>query len=89
MHQFSFGPPGRYGAPIRIADFEAQFLSPKEGESRAAVKALTHAIEDGMVKLTINAPTWEVLLSSRMARDLIFGSWRNVPLADFKNVGQT
>jgi glycerol-3-phosphate O-acyltransferase/dihydroxyacetone phosphate acyltransferase len=78
-----------YGPAIHVSDFKAQFLSGKEGESRAAVKKLTHRIEQAMIELTINAPNWETLLAARTARDLLFDSWRNVPLDDFKNVGQT
>ncbi|CCA73592.1 related to glycerol-3-phosphate-acyltransferase-Laccaria bicolor [Serendipita indica DSM 11827] len=78
-----------YGPPIPLAEFKRQFLSTKEGDARAAVKALTHAIEQALVELTINAPNWEVLYSARMARDLLFESWRGVPLHDFKDVGQT
>ncbi|KAG8813107.1 hypothetical protein FRC17_001671 [Serendipita sp. 399] len=42
-----------------------------------------------MIELTVNAPNWEVLLAARTARDLLFESWRNVPLDSFKDVYQT
>ncbi|KIM26219.1 hypothetical protein M408DRAFT_330764 [Serendipita vermifera MAFF 305830] len=78
-----------YGPPIHISEFKKRFLSGKEGESKAAVKALTHAIEQGMIELTINAPNWEALLAARTARDLLWESWRGVKLNDFRPVGQT
>lgn len=78
-----------YGRPISLSRFKAQFLSGKEGDARLAVKALTHAIEQAMIELTVNAPNWEALLSAMTARDLLFGSWRNINLDDFRSVGQT
>lgn len=75
-----------YGTPIPVSRFKEQFLS---SDSRSAVKALTHAIEQAMIKLTINAPNWEALLAARTARDLLFGSWRNINLTDFRVVSQT
>lgn len=78
-----------YGTPIHLSEFKERFLSGKDGEARAAVKALTHAIEQGMIQLTINAPNWEALLAARTARDLLWESWRGVGLNDFRPVGQT
>ena len=78
-----------YGPPIHLSQFKERFLSGKEGDSRAAVKALTHAIEQSMIQLTINAPNWEALLAARTARDLLWESWRGVKLDEFRAVGQT
>lgn len=64
-------------------------MSPVEGDSRAAVKALTHRIEKELVELSVNAPNWEALLAARTARDLLWGDWRAVPLTDFKLIYQT
>jgi glycerol-3-phosphate O-acyltransferase / dihydroxyacetone phosphate acyltransferase len=35
-----------------------QFMSPKEGDARAAVKRLTARIEQELVECSINAPDW-------------------------------
>lgn len=78
-----------YGPPIHVAEYKERFLSGKDGEARAAVKALTHAIEQAMIQLTINAPNWEALLAARTARDLLWESWRGINLDDFRPVGQT
>ncbi|KAG8812462.1 hypothetical protein FRB91_011427 [Serendipita sp. 411] len=78
-----------YGPPIHLTDLKQNFLSDSEAETRAAVKSLTHAIEKAMIELTVNAPNWEALLAARTARDLLFESWRGVPLDSFKDVYQT
>ena len=78
-----------YGRPISLSKFKAQFFSTTEGDARLAVKALTHTIEQSLIELTINAPNWEALLAGRTARDLLFQSWREVKLDDFRPVGQT
>lgn len=70
-----------------------QFLSEKEGESRAAAKRLTRDIEQLMIELTINAKDWlvfahwlwhrlmvfdrETLFAARIARELL---WESNPL---------
>lgn len=51
----------RFGQPISMDEYKAQFLSEIEGMPRAAVKRLTRAIERQLVETTINAPDWSVV----------------------------
>ena len=48
----------RFGEPISISDYQAQFLDPAPGQARAAVKRLTQRIEEDLTRFTINAPDW-------------------------------
>ena len=51
----------RYGKPISVADYAAEFLA---GAEKATAKKLTKAIGTQLVKMTINAPDWSVPLYS-------------------------
>lgn len=79
----------RYGKPIYMDEFRAQFVSSVEGEPRFAVKRLTHRIEQDMVELTVNAPDWETLLCGQTARNLLWDDGRHINLDDFRFVSQT
>ncbi|TDL20309.1 acyltransferase [Rickenella mellea] len=79
----------KYGKPIFVANYAEQFLPDVDGERRAAVKRLCHSVEDGMVSLSVNAPNWDILHCSRLARDLLWGDEKNIPLRQFVVVSQT
>ncbi|KZS98328.1 glycerol-3-phosphate-acyltransferase [Sistotremastrum niveocremeum HHB9708] len=66
-----------FGPPISVERYMEQFMSEKEGESRAAAKRLTRDIEQLMIELTINAKDWETLFAARIARELL---WESSPL---------
>jgi hypothetical protein len=53
--------------------FKEQFFSSQEGAPRAAVKRLTHTIEQELIEASINAPDWcvQACLSLIIARCLI------------------
>ncbi|KZW01901.1 acyltransferase [Exidia glandulosa HHB12029] len=78
-----------FGPPIVLDELEAEFLSDGEGAAKHAVKQLTQQIEERLVEMSINAPDWETLFAARTARDLLWGSERNVKLPDFVAVSQT
>jgi len=59
---FSFLLAIRFGKPITMEDYAADFLSTDEGAAKLAVKRLTSAIERQMIEITINAPDWWVFL---------------------------
>ena len=48
----------RYGQPIHVADYAAEFLSGAEGAEKTTVKKLTKEIGSQLVDMTINAPNW-------------------------------
>lgn len=48
----------RFGKPITMGEYEADFLSPDEGAARTCAKALTKQIQSQIMSLTINAPDW-------------------------------
>jgi hypothetical protein len=48
----------RYGQPIHVADYAAEFLSGVEGAEKTTVKKLTKEIGSQLVELTVNAPNW-------------------------------
>jgi len=48
----------RYGQPIHVADYAAEFLSGAEGAEKTTVKRLTKEIGSQLVEMTINAPNW-------------------------------
>lgn len=50
----------RFGKPITVDQYEAQFLSDEEGAARTCAKSLTKQITSEMLSLTINAPDWYV-----------------------------
>ena len=54
-----------YGTPIVIDDYMEEFLSEEEGAARSTAKRLTRDIENWLIKSTINAPDWFVLLQLR------------------------
>ncbi|KAI0821676.1 glycerol-3-phosphate-acyltransferase [Trametes gibbosa] len=78
-----------FGQPIKMDQFMEQFMSDKEGASRAAVKRLTAAIERELTQLTVNAPDWDTLYAARMARDLLWPEERSINLDDFVAISQT
>jgi len=51
-----------YGKPIVVDDYLEEFLSESEGAARSAAKRLTRDIENWLIKSTVNAPDWFVLL---------------------------
>ncbi|KAI0028599.1 hypothetical protein K488DRAFT_89590 [Vararia minispora EC-137] len=79
----------QFGRPITMEPYIGQFLALGEGESRAAVKRLTHEIEMQLIEMTINAPDWGTLYASRMARDLLWADESSLPLDEFILVSQT
>lgn len=42
-----------------------------------------------MVQLSVNAPDWDSLYAARMARDILWGDERNIPLREFPAVTQS
>ena len=76
----------RYGTPIRISTTSSSSL---EGDYRAVVKITTASIEKAMLDVSINAPDWNTLYATRMARNIIFGGEKGVKLKDFVHVEQT
>ncbi|TFY71016.1 hypothetical protein EVG20_g1991 [Dentipellis fragilis] len=78
-----------FGHPITMDPYVDQFLSPGEGEPRAAVKRLTRAIESQLVELTINAPDWDTLYAARMARDLLWEDDKTLNRDEFVHISQT
>jgi len=56
-----------YGKPIVVDDYLSEFLSEDEGAARAAAKRLTRDIENWLIKATVNAPDWFVLLLPRQS----------------------
>jgi len=51
-----------YGKPIVVDDYLEEFLSETEGAARSAAKRLTRDIENLLIKSTVNAQDWFVLL---------------------------
>ncbi|EJD02575.1 uncharacterized protein FOMMEDRAFT_122573 [Fomitiporia mediterranea MF3/22] len=78
-----------FGEPISLKQYEAQFLSPIEGEPRIAVKRLTQRIEAELIRATINAPDWDTLYVARMARSLLWEKSKSIDLNDFVTISQT
>lgn len=48
----------RYGKPIDVEEYEAEFMSGQEGAAKSAVKKLTKRLEMDMLKQTVNAHDW-------------------------------
>lgn len=51
-----------YGKPIVVDEYLEEFLSESEGAARSAAKRLTRDIENWLIRSTVNAPDWSVLL---------------------------
>ncbi|WVR07618.1 hypothetical protein IAU60_004660 [Kwoniella sp. DSM 27419] len=79
----------QYGEPIRMEDYEAQFLSQEEGESKLAVKRLTRKMEVDIKKMTVNAPDWDTAYAAKMARELLWVKEDDLSLRDYVQVAQT
>ncbi|KDQ53912.1 hypothetical protein JAAARDRAFT_38882 [Jaapia argillacea MUCL 33604] len=61
----------------------------EEGDSLGKiVKEITREIEKGMVEASVNAPDWDTLLAARLARDIVWGDEKNLPLEEFVDVTQ-
>ncbi|WVQ66895.1 uncharacterized protein L199_005086 [Kwoniella botswanensis] len=78
-----------YGEPISMDQFEAQFLSEQEGESKLAVKRLTWMIDIELKKMTVNAPDWDTAFAAQMARELLWVRQDDLALKDYVQVSQT
>lgn len=78
-----------YGEAITMDEYEADFLSEKEGESKLAVKRLTRQIELEMRKATVNAPDWDTAYAACMAREILWEDEDDLKLSDFTRVSQT
>ncbi|KLO07559.1 acyltransferase [Schizopora paradoxa] len=77
-----------YGEPIVIDNYIDGFCSLDAEESRGAVRQLCGRIEERMKHLTINAPDWPSLYSSRMALDILRPEGSQVPLRNFRRISQ-
>ncbi|EPQ51328.1 glycerol-3-phosphate 1-acyltransferase [Gloeophyllum trabeum ATCC 11539] len=84
----------RYGEPIRLSPY-SQPIPALEGsnndseeDARRIVKELTAEIEKRIIELTVNAPDWDTLYVSRMARDLLWPRDTDIPLKDFVGTSQ-
>ncbi|WWC72092.1 uncharacterized protein I206_106052 [Kwoniella pini CBS 10737] len=78
-----------YGQPIPMEQFESQFLSEQEGESKLAVKRLTWTIGLHLKQMTVNAPDWDTAFAAQMARELLWVHEDDLALKDFVQVSQT
>ena len=83
-----FSPSCRFGKPIPIETLAKEFSSPDADSAKHAVKQLTRAIEESLVRLTINANDWEDVYAGRMARDLLWEDVRSLNLDEFVGVSQ-
>lgn len=84
----------KYGEPIRLSPY-SQPIPALEGsnndseeDARRIVKELTAEIEKRIIELTVNAPDWDTLYVSRMARDLLWPRDTDIPLKDFVGTSQ-
>ncbi|CEP15743.1 hypothetical protein [Parasitella parasitica] len=74
----------RFGKPIQIADYVADF----EKEPKITAKSVTKALEEALLGLTINSPDWPNRKSAAMAREMLFpGEYGD--MADFVHVSQS
>ncbi|TFK50350.1 hypothetical protein OE88DRAFT_1808699 [Heliocybe sulcata] len=80
----------RYGEPVDLSGYTERILSAlaSDEDLRSVVRELTMEIEERMVRLTINAPDWDMLYISRMIQDIQWPGDRDVPLPDFVPVSQ-
>ncbi|KAL7418530.1 hypothetical protein Q5752_006988 [Cryptotrichosporon argae] len=78
-----------YAKPIRVEDYEEEFLSEKEGASKAAVKRMTKKIEQELLEITVNAPDWDTAFAAQMTRELLWQDEDRLPLSDYVPVAQT
>ncbi|KAI1798228.1 acyltransferase [Ganoderma leucocontextum] len=67
----------RWGKPIDVEAFVEEHGSEADGDkdrldSRDVIKALTTEIEKRLLALTINAPDWDTLYATAMARDILW-----------------
>jgi glycerol-3-phosphate O-acyltransferase/dihydroxyacetone phosphate acyltransferase len=69
--------------------YEAEFLSEKEGDSKLAVKRLTRQIELDMRKASVNAPDWDTAFAAQMAREILWEEEDDLDLSNYIEVSQT
>ncbi|WWC64493.1 uncharacterized protein I303_107103 [Kwoniella dejecticola CBS 10117] len=79
----------QYGQAISMEQFEDQFLSEQEGESKLAVKRLTWMIDVQLKQMTVNAPDWDTAYAAQMARELLWVREDDLALKDYIQVSQT
>ncbi|ORY54383.1 hypothetical protein BCR35DRAFT_310386 [Leucosporidium creatinivorum] len=75
----------QFGPSISVTPYVDEFyIDPK-----SAVKKLTKAITEALIKLTINAGDWDSLKAATMARKMLWVDERTIPLAHFRDIGQS
>ncbi|KAG8906724.1 hypothetical protein FRB99_006322 [Tulasnella sp. 403] len=77
-----------FGKAIDLESLAKDFASSNPDVAKSAVKKLTKAIEDNLLRLTVNANDWEILYASRMARDLLWEQEGKLSLVEFVAVSQ-
>ncbi|KAM0753442.1 hypothetical protein T439DRAFT_322346 [Meredithblackwellia eburnea MCA 4105] len=79
----------QFGASISITPFIEEFMNPPDGDPKTAVKKLTKAIHEALLKVTVNAPDWTVLNAANMARKMLWVDQGSIPLDKLRDIGQT
>ncbi|KAI0067126.1 hypothetical protein BV25DRAFT_1835434 [Artomyces pyxidatus] len=84
----------KYGEPIPIQayarDYVAASLSNDSTTAHSIVAKLTENIRTELVKLSINAPTWDVLYSAEIARNILWDDQADqMKLEDFDKTTRT
>ncbi|KAJ7127013.1 hypothetical protein C8R44DRAFT_780182 [Mycena epipterygia] len=80
-----------YGLPIDMASYTSpsMFEGPDADAERAVVKAVMQDVQAQLLKMTINAPDWEMMYAAQMARSILWIDDGNVRLKDWVIVNQT
>ncbi|KAI8642709.1 hypothetical protein BD408DRAFT_465919 [Parasitella parasitica] len=73
----------RFGKPIQMAYYVADF----EKTPKTTAKAVTKALEDALLSLTVNSPDWLSRKSAAMAREMLFPAEYG-DMTDFVQVSQ-
>ncbi|KAI0916264.1 hypothetical protein AcV5_003250 [Taiwanofungus camphoratus] len=79
----------RWGKPIDIMSYAEKYLEGPENDVRAIIRSLSKEIERRLMQVTVNAPDWDTLHIATVARDILYGSEKNIPLERYVTVSQT
>lgn len=69
--------------------YEPEFFSESEGDSKLAVKRLTRQIELEIRKASVNAPDWDTAYAAKMAREILWEEESDLELSNYIDVTQT
>ncbi|KAJ3510928.1 hypothetical protein NLJ89_g4397 [Agrocybe chaxingu] len=79
----------KYGEPIFVDVYAAQlFIGDQDAAEKTVVKEITAEVGRQLWEMTINAPDWDTICATSMARSILWDDERNINLKDWVGISQ-